>query len=62
MFELRVQQSSDIARVFFFYIKDKKIILLNGFVKKTGKTPPTEINKAFQYIADYLARGETNEK
>jgi len=62
MFELRVQQSSDIARVFFFYIKDKNIILLNGFVKKTRKTPPIEINKAFQYIADYLARGETNEK
>ncbi len=56
MFELRVKQSTNIARVFFFYIKGRKIILLNGFVKKTEETPKTYINLAFKYKKEYEKR------
>ena len=34
----------------------KKIILTNGFVKKTQKTPAKEIETAEKYRADYMSR------
>ena len=34
----------------------KKIILTNGFIKKTQKTPSAEIEKAEQYRKEYLSR------
>ena len=33
-----------------------RIVLTNGFIKKTQKTPPQEIEKAKRYRADYLSR------
>ena len=35
---------------------DQRIVLTNGFIKKTQKTPPQEIEKAKRYRADYLSR------
>ena len=56
IFELRAQVGTDISRaLYFFYVGDKAIIT-NGFVKKTPKTPPNEIEKARFYRADYLNR------
>ena len=34
----------------------KRVILTNGFVKKTVKTPPAEIARAKRYRAEYLGR------
>ena len=39
IFELRIKFSSDITRIFYFFVVDNKIILTNGFIKKTPKTP-----------------------
>ncbi len=36
----------------------RRIILTNGFVKKTDKTPPREIDKAKRYRADFQQREE----
>ena len=36
----------------------KKVILTNGFVKKTQKTPPSEMERAKRYRADYQQREE----
>ena len=58
IFELRAKQSSDIARVLYFFVVGRKVILTNGFVKKTTKTPPAEINRAKRYRADYRRRKE----
>lgn len=46
IFELRIKQSSNVYRVLYFFYKDKNIILTNGFIKKTNKTPKNEINFA----------------
>lgn len=53
IFEIRAKFASDITRVLYFFVTGQKIILTNGFVKKTRKTPPTEIDRANQYRSDY---------
>lgn len=56
IFELRAQSGSDITRVLYFFFIGHKIILTNGFVKKSAKTPPEEIDRAKRCRADYLKR------
>ncbi len=46
--EIRVQQGSDIFRIFCFFDEGRLIVLANGFQKKTQKTPKSEINKALK--------------
>ena len=58
IFELRAKHSSNITRVLYFFIENHKIILTNGFVKKSQKTPISEIEKAKNYRTDYLKRKE----
>ena len=62
IFELRGKVGSDISRVLYFFYYDGKIILTNGFVKKTMKTPKVEIERAKAYRKDYLERCVENEK
>ena len=61
IFELRAKVGSDITRVLYFFYADKHIILTNGFIKKTQKTPAVEIDKAKKYRADYLKRKESKQ-
>ena len=56
IFELRAKVGSDITRVLYFFYVERHIILTNGFIKKTQKTPPKEIERAKKYRADYLRR------
>jgi phage-related protein len=46
IFEMRVSFENRIARSLFFYQADRKIIFSHGFVKKTQKTPVSEIQRA----------------
>ena len=46
LYEARIQLGTDIWRVFCFFDKGRLVILLNGFQKKTQKTPKIEIGKA----------------
>lgn len=55
IFELRAKHGSDISRILYFFMVGKKIILTNGFIKKTQKTPPKEIELAKKYRNDYLS-------
>lgn len=43
-------------RVFFFYWKDNRFVLLHHFIKKTQKTPPHEINQARKKMKDFIER------
>ena len=45
IFEMRVSFENRIARTLFFYQADRKIIFSHGFVKKTQKTPVSEIQR-----------------
>ena len=58
IFELRARVGSDITRALYFFYVDSRIVLTNGFIKKTNKTPIKEIEKAKKYRADYLKRKE----
>ena len=58
IFELRAKVGSDISRVLYFFIVGRRVILTNGFIKKTQKTPKAEIDRAKKYRADYLSRKE----
>lgn len=56
LFELRIKFASDISRIFYFFVVNNKIILTNGFIKKTMKTPKSELDLAKKYKADYERR------
>ena len=53
LYEIRVQQGSDIFRIFCFFDQGQLIILTNGFQKKTQKTPKKEIEKALKIKNEY---------
>lgn len=56
IFEIRAKQGTNISRVLYFFSIGQKIILTNGFVKKTQKTPKKEIDLAKKYRKDYEGR------
>ncbi len=56
IFELRIKVSTDISRLLYFFYTGRKIIVTNGFIKKTQKTPRREIETAKTYRAMYEAR------
>lgn len=62
IFELRCKVGNNITRVLYFFYYGGKIILTNGFIKKTQKTPQDEIKLAKQRRKDFLERMEKNEK
>jgi phage-related protein len=53
LYEARIQLSSNIWRVFCFFDGDRLVILINGFQKKSQKTPRNEIEKALRIMAEY---------
>ena len=55
LFEIRVQQGSDIFRIFCFFAQDQLVVIANGFQKKKQKTPKKEIEKAIKIKEEYEA-------
>ena len=53
LYEIRVQQGSEIFRIFCFFDQGQLILLANGFQKKTQKTPRKEIEKAIKIKNEY---------
>jgi len=54
--ELRAKVGSNISRVMYFFFDGGKAILTHGFIKKTQKTPPSEIDRAVKYKNEYFDR------
>ena len=51
LWEVRVNIKDGIARI-LFAVKDDMMVLLHGFVKKSQKTPTSELNTAKQRMKD----------
>lgn len=58
LYEIRVEVGSDIYRVFSFFDEGHLIILVNGFQKKTQRTPAGEIEKAEKLKKQYFNEKE----
>jgi len=58
LFELRVQLSSDICRLFYFHDDGKIYVVTSGFIKKIQKTDPKEIEKAIKLKNEFLGKKE----
>jgi len=56
IYEIRVEVASDIYRIFSFFDKGALVILVNGFQKKTQKTPKRELALAEKLKQEYLNR------
>lgn len=54
LFEIKVEAGSNIYRVFSFFDEGKLILLVNGFIKKTQKTPKSEIELAGKLKKQYF--------
>lgn len=53
IYELRAEYNSNIFRVFFIFDKGNIVLLMNGFQKKTQKTPRKEIELAKKLKKEY---------
>jgi len=53
LYEIRVSFGNNIFRIFCFFDKGRLVIILNGFQKKTQKTPKTEIDRAIKLKKEY---------
>ena len=56
IFELRAKVGSDIPRVLYFFYVERHIILTNGFIKKTQKTPQKELDVAIKRYKELCKR------
>ena len=54
IYEIRAEVGSDIYRVFSFFDKGQLIVLVNGFQKKSQKTPKNEIDLAEKLKKEYF--------
>lgn len=54
IFELRIKQSSNISRIFYFTIKNEEIILLDWILKKSQKLDNSIIEKMKKFKNNYF--------
>ena len=54
--ELRAIVGTNTSRVLYFFVIGQRVVLTNGFIKKTQKTPKKEIELAKKYRENYLER------
>lgn len=58
LYEIRVQQGSDIFRIFCFFDQGQLVVLANGIQKKDQKTPKKDIEKALKIKQEYENEAE----
>jgi len=54
LYEIRIEYNSNIFRIFGFFDNNKLVIVINGFQKKSQKTPQKEIEKALKIKKQYF--------
>ncbi|MDQ3109949.1 MAG: type II toxin-antitoxin system RelE/ParE family toxin [Bacteroidota bacterium] len=55
LYEIRVEYSSTIFRIFCCFDKGNLVVLFNGFQKKTQKTPRQEMDLATRLKKEYFS-------
>ena len=58
LYEIRVKADNKALRIFCCLEKNNQIVLFNGFVKKSNKTPKREIHKAMNLRMEYYNEKE----
>jgi len=53
LYEVRVHQGNDSFRIFCFFDQGQLVVIMNGFEKKTQKTPKKEIEMALIIKKEY---------
>lgn len=61
LYELRINYTGNIYRIFFIFDEDMIVVLFNGFQKKTQKTPQSEIDKALKIKEEYYEYKNIND-
>ena len=54
LYEIRIQFGTDAYRIFCLLNEHRSVVLLNGFKKKTNRTPKREIEKAIKLKSEYF--------
>lgn len=54
--KLRAIVGTNTSRVLYFFVIGQRVVLTNGFIKKTQKTPKKEIELAKKHRENYLER------
>lgn len=57
--ELRIQSLGQKIRIYYSMLKDKKIILLHGFIKRDNKEVKRNNEIAYDRFIDYLKRKDS---
>jgi phage-related protein len=60
LYEIRVQVSGNIYRIFCFFDKNDLVVIGHGFQKKTQKTPQTELGRAEKIKKQYYEEKKIN--
>ena len=56
LYEIRIEASSNIYRIFCCFDKGNIVVLFNAFQKKSQKTPAGEIERALKLMNEYFAQ------
>ena len=54
LYEIRVQHGNNAFRIFCCFDQGKVVVLFNGFVKETDKTPKQELKRAERMKQEYF--------
>ena len=60
LYEMRIQQGSNIYRIFCCFDEGNVVVLFNGFQKKTQKTPKSELELAEKIKKEYFNQKKAN--
>ena len=61
LWELRIHSKDQIHRILYFAYKNKTMVFLHGFTKKTQKLSKKDIEIAYKRMNDYLKKGDNND-
>jgi len=59
LYEIRVEYSGNIYRIFYCLDHGNVVVLFNGYQKKSQKLLPSEIEKALKIKKEYFAENKS---